>query len=132
MNKSFHKYPRILAIAPSTRGFGYAVLEGHKVLVDWGVKSVEGDKNAGSIKKVEEMIAHYNPQVMVFEDTATKESRRCPRIQALTKRLVAVAESRTIKVKLFSQTQVRRVFLGDDRGAKKPPAQNIVQRVSDK
>src|ERR1035438_8249467 len=120
MNNILPKYPRILAIAPSTRGFGYAVLEGHKQLVDWGVKSVEGNKNAGSIKKVEEMIAHYNPQVMVFEDTATKESRRCPRIQALTKRLVAVAESRTIKVKLFSQTQGRRGFFLAERGRKHP------------
>jgi Holliday junction resolvasome RuvABC endonuclease subunit len=128
VNNISPKYQRILAITPSSRGFGYAVLEGHKVLVDWGVKSVEGDKNAGSINKVEEMIAHYNPQVMVFEDTATKESRRCPRIQALTKRLVAVAESRTIKVKLFSQTQVRRVFLGDDRGTKHALAKIIVQR----
>jgi hypothetical protein len=57
MNKSFPKYPRILAIAPSTKGFGYAVLEGHKMLVNWGVKSVEGDKNAGAIEKIEDMIA---------------------------------------------------------------------------
>jgi Holliday junction resolvasome RuvABC endonuclease subunit len=128
VNKTLPKYPRILAITPSTRGFGYAVLEGHKTLVDWGVRSVEGDKNAGSIKKVEELIAHYNPQAMVLEDTGIKGSRRSPRIQALTKRLVAVAESRTIKVKLFSQTQVRRVFLGDDRGTKHALAKIIVQR----
>jgi Holliday junction resolvasome RuvABC endonuclease subunit len=121
-------YPRILAIAPSTRGFGYAVLEGHKLLVDWGVRSVEGDKNAGSIEKVEEMIAHYNPQVMVLEDTVTKGSSRCARIQALTKRLVAVAESRTIKVALFSGKQVRRVFFGDAGGTKHALAEIIAQR----
>src|ERR1019366_1636733 len=129
MNKSFHKYPRILAIAPSSRGFGYAVLEGHKLLVDWGVKSVEGDKNAGSMGKVEEMIAHYNPQVMVLEDTATKGSRRSPRIKTLTKRLVAVAPSRTIKVALFSQKQVRRVFFGAaDDGTKHGLAEIIAER----
>jgi Holliday junction resolvasome RuvABC endonuclease subunit len=128
MNKLFPKYPRILAIAPSTRGFGYAVLEGHKILVDWGVKSVKGDKNAGSIEKVEEMFAHYEPQVMVLEDTATKESRRRTRIKALTKRLVALAESRNIKVALFSQKQVRRVFFADGRGTKHALAEIIAQR----
>src|ERR1039458_10214711 len=71
MNKTLPKYPRILAIAPSTKGFGYAVFEGHKMLVHWGVKSVKGDKNAGAIEKVEDVIARYNPQVMVLEDTAT-------------------------------------------------------------
>src|ERR1035437_2564684 len=98
MNKVFPKYPRILAITPSTKGFGYAVLEGQKLLVDWGVKSVTGDKNAGSIEKVEEMIAHSDPQVMVLEDIAIKGSHRSPRIKTLTKRLITVTERRTLKV----------------------------------
>src|ERR1035441_1634545 len=128
MNKVFPKYPRILAITPSTKGFGYAVLEGQKLLVDWGVKSVKGDKNAGSIEKVEEMIAHYNPQAMVLEDTGIKGSRRSPRIQALTQRLIAVAERRTIKVALFSQKKIRRVFLGDWGGTKHALAEIIAER----
>src|SRR6266853_1504076 len=122
------KYPRILAITPSTRGFGYAVLEGHKLLVEWGVKSVTGDKNAGSIEKAKAMIAHYNPGVSVLEDTATKGSRRWRRIQALTKRLVAVAERRSIKVALFPQRQVRRFFLGDAGGTKHALAEVIAER----
>ena len=128
MNKTLPKYPRVLAITPSTRGFGYAVLEGHKLLVDWGVRSIEGDKNSGSIKKVEEMIDLYIPQVIVLEDTATKGSRRSARIQALTKRLVALAGRRTIKVALFSQKQIGRVFFGDTGGTKYALAEIIVER----
>src|ERR1017187_7841845 len=128
MNQSLPKYPRILAIAPCTKGFGYAVLEGHKILVNWGVKMIEGDKNAGAMEKVEDMIAHYDPQVMVLEDTAIKGSRRSPRIKRLTKRLVAVAERRTIKAVLFSQKQVRRVFFGDDPGTKHALAEIIAER----
>jgi hypothetical protein len=124
----FPKHPRILAIAPSTRGFGYAVLEGQKMLVNWGVKSVKGDKNAGSINEVEKMIAHYGPEIMVLEDTATKESRRCPRIQALTKRLVALAEGRSIKVALFSRKQVLRTFFADGCGTKHALAEIIAER----
>ena len=108
MDKTLPKYPRILAIAPSTKGFGYAVFEGQKLLVDWGVRLVEGDKNSVSIKKVEGMINLYDPEVMVFEDTTNKESRRSPRIQALTKRLVAVAESRSVDVVLCSQKRLFR------------------------
>lgn len=117
-----------MAIAPSTRGFGYVVLEGHKELVDWGVKSVKGHKNNGSIKKVEELIAHYNPQVMVLEDTLAKASRRSTRIQALTKRLIALAESHKIKVALFSQKQVQRVFFADGCGTKHALAKIIAER----
>jgi len=32
------KVIRVLAIDPSTRGFGFAVLEGPSRLIDWGVK----------------------------------------------------------------------------------------------
>lgn len=131
MNTIFPKYPRILAIAPSTRGFGYAVLEGRKELVDWGVKSVTGDKNAGSMEKVEEIIAHYNPQVMVLEDTEAKGSRRSARIRVLTKRLIALAESREIRVVLFSQKQVRRVFFADGCGTKHALAEIIAGRFPD-
>jgi hypothetical protein len=128
MNKIIPKHLRILAITPSTRGFGYAVLEGHKELVDWGVKSVEGDKNAGAIEKAEEMIFHYNPQVLVLEDTAIKGSRRAARIQAITKRLVALAEGHNIKVALFSQKQVRRIFFADEYGTKHALAEIIAKR----
>jgi Holliday junction resolvasome RuvABC endonuclease subunit len=128
MIKSLPQYPRILAIAPSTRGFGYAVIEGHRLLVHWGVKSIEGDKNSGSIEKVKAMIARYEPQVIALEDTATKESRRSPRIKALTKRLVTVAESHKMKVALFSQIQERRAFLGDAGGTKHALAKIIAER----
>jgi Holliday junction resolvasome RuvABC endonuclease subunit len=128
MNTNFPKHPRILAIAPSTKGFGYAVLEGHKELVDWGVKSVTGDKNAGSVVKVEELIAHYNPQVMVLEDTVAKGSRRAPRIQKLTKRLINLAERRPVKVALFSRKQVRRAFFADGRGTKHALAEIVAKR----
>ena len=128
MTKSLPQYPRILAIAPSTRGFGYAVIEGHRFLVHWGVTKIEVDKNSGSIEKVKTMIARYEPQVIALEDTATKESRRSGRIKALTKRLVTVAESHKIKVALFSQIQVRRVFLGDALGTKHALAEIIAAR----
>jgi Holliday junction resolvasome RuvABC endonuclease subunit len=98
------------------------------MLVNWGVKTVEGDKNAGAIKKVEEMIAHYNPQVMVLEDTASKGSHRTSRIKTLSKQLVAVAERRTIKVVLFSQKQIRQAFFGDARGTKQALAKSIAER----
>ena len=128
MKNIFPKHPSILAIAPSTNGFGYAVLEGHKILVNCGVRTVSGDKNVGVIRNVEEMIAHYNPQVMVLEDTATKGSRRSPRIKAVTKRLVVLTESRTIKVARFSQKQIRGVFLGDGGGTKHAQAKIIAER----
>jgi Holliday junction resolvasome RuvABC endonuclease subunit len=122
---------RILAIAPSSRGFGFAVLEGQEKLVDWGVKSIKGDKNTGSIARVEELIAHYQPGVIVFEDHLAKQSRRSARIRALSKRIIALAKSRNVTVALLSREQVRRVFFADGQGTKYALAEILAARFPD-
>ena len=122
------KHFRILAIAPSSRGFGFAVLEGQETLVDWGVKSIKGDKNTGTIAKVEEMIVHYQPDVIVLEDHSTKHSRRSARIQALSRRIIAFAKGRNVAVTVFSREQVRRVFFADGQGTKHALAEILAAR----
>jgi Holliday junction resolvasome RuvABC endonuclease subunit len=128
MRKILPKHPRILAIAPSTRGFGFAVLEGLDTLVDWGVKSVKSDKNPQSLAKVEELIVHYQPDVLVLEDTSTKHSRRSTRIRALSRKIFAAAAIHKVSVALFSQDQVRRVFFGDGQGTKHALAEILASR----
>lgn len=122
-------YPRILAVAPGTRGFGYAVFEGQDVLVDWGVKSVTGDKNSRCLAKVKEMITRYQPRVMVLEDTSAKDSRRSMRIRTLTRKITALASSRNVKPVLFSRSQVKRVFFANSgEGTKQALAEILAKR----
>src|SRR5258705_10069488 len=131
MKRTIPKYPRILAIAPSTRGFGFALVEGLNTLVDWGVKSLARDKNIGSIAKVTAMIAHYQPDVMVVENTSIKPFRRSPRIRALSKRIMRLAESRGVTVISFSREQVRRTSFPDGQGTKYALAEIIAKRFPD-
>ena len=128
MNLINAEHTRILAIAPSTRGFGFAVLEGPETLVDWGVKSVNGDKNTRSLAKAEDMIVHYQPGVLVLEDNSAKLSRRSTRIRDLHQNLIAMAASRSVKVSSFSRDQVRRVFFGKDQGTKHALAEILAKR----
>src|SRR5437016_10027402 len=97
MSRSNEKNLRIIAIAPSTRGFGFAVLEG-ETLIDWGVKTVKGDKNKQCLPKVRKMIAHYQPGVMVLEDHSAKGSRRSSRIRVLGEQIIAIARSQKVTV----------------------------------
>ena len=50
MSRAYTKDIRVLAIDPSTRGFGFAVLEGPERLIDWGVKETKIDKNKRTLK----------------------------------------------------------------------------------
>jgi hypothetical protein len=122
------KHYRILAVAPSTRGFGFAVLEGREALVDWGVKSVDGDKNARSLERLEALVACYLPEIIIMEDHSAKGSRRSPRIRELGRQIIAAASKRKIRVALFSQQAVRRTFFADGEGTKHALAEILAKR----
>lgn len=128
MTQAHTKHTRILAIAPSTRGFGFAVLEGQETPVDWGVKSVKGDKNSQCLAKVKVLIAQYQPGVIVLEDTSAKESRRAPRIRALTKKIITLASSRKVKAVLFSHKRIREAFFTHGKGTKHALAEILAKR----
>jgi Holliday junction resolvasome RuvABC endonuclease subunit len=128
MNQINPKHFRILAIAPSTRGFGFAVLEGQESLVDWGVKTVNTDKNSQSLTKVKEMITHYQPGALVLEDASAKGSRRSPRIRKLSRQIIKMAATRKVSVKLFSRDQVMKTFITDGQGTKHALAEIIAKR----
>ncbi len=114
----------------SSRGIGFAVMEGKNILVDWGVKTVKGDKNARSLSNVANLIMHYRPDAIVLENTGLKGSRRRSRVHALTKEIVAMAEGEHIKVKQFSRKQLNLAFIKNEAGTKHALAEYIASRFS--
>jgi len=119
---------RILAIAPSSRGFGFVILEGEETLVDWGVKQADGNKNAQSLAKIRKLLTHYQPELVVLQNTSSEHCRRSPRIKALTKRIRAAVIKRKIKVALFSHEQVRGVFFDNGLGTKDRLAEILAKK----
>lgn len=122
------KHLRLLAIAPSTRGFGFAILEGKEMLVNWGIKTVKGDKNARSLAQMAKLLAHYQPDVVVLQDMSPKDSRRSARIRELAEEMIALAATHKIKVKLFSREQVMRFFFEDSDGTKHALAEILARK----
>lgn len=102
---------RVLAIDPSTRGLGFAVLEGPRRLLDWGVREAAGDKNAECVRIVLELIDHYHPHVLVLENTAAEASRRRMRVRELLEAIRAAARQKGVKVLEETSGRVRRAFV---------------------
>ena len=108
MNQTLIKNSRILAVALSSRGFGYAVMEGQNEFIAHGHKIVEReDKNVKSSIWVENLIARYQPGIMVLQDVAAKGSRRAPRIKSLHRQIVKLAGKHKIQVKHFSHDGIK-------------------------
>src|SRR5262249_9514985 len=110
MSRAYINDIRVLAVDPSTRGFGFAILEGPDRLIDWGVKETKVDKKRRSLRFIAELIHRYQPNVLVVEDYTGKGSRRCRRVRKLIKEISRLAVQRKIKVRNFSRLKVKQAF----------------------
>lgn len=118
---------RVLAIDPSTRGFGFAVLEGADRLVDWGTRSAREDKNRQCLKKIGELIDCYQPDVLVVENCAAG-SRRCERVRRLMDAICVLAGRRKVGTRRFSRQKVQAAFADSSAVTKHEIAAAIAKR----
>jgi hypothetical protein len=115
----------VLCIYPSAKGFGFAVFEGSRLLVDWGVKGVHGErKNAQSLRKMRELLAFYRPDMLITEDYKGAASRRGSRIRELIDAISDLAAKKGVASRSFSRAEVRDGF---GLTAKRAIAQSIAQ-----
>src|ERR1035437_8901769 len=127
MNQTMSKQVRILAIAPTARGFGYSVMEDGAIL-ECGYKGVRGNKNGKSVFKIEKLMKQSLPDVVVLQDVYAEGCYRAPRIKALHRKIVRLAANHNCKVKLFSVNQLRDALLDDPKGTKHEMAAMLAQR----
>jgi hypothetical protein len=111
MSQKEPSHPLVLSIFPSTKGFGYALFEGPKSLVDWGIKIARGArKNAQSLERTSDLLAFYRPDVLVLEEYEGRGSRRATRIEKLIVAMAAAAEKERIDIAFFSRGELRACF----------------------
>jgi hypothetical protein len=123
-----NKTVRILAVAPLSRGFGYAVMEGPDKLVACGNKAILHDKNARALAWVNRFIQFYRPDVLVLPNVGAADTHRAARIKTLHRKIVAWAGQQQLKVRLVSVTQVRTQLLGAVKGTKFAVAQTLATK----
>jgi Holliday junction resolvasome RuvABC endonuclease subunit len=99
---------RVLAIDPTTRGFGFVVLESTCTLVDWGGKVIRKQNETTTLEKLSKLIAHYRPEVLVFEDH--KGSRRCARVRKLLDAVGRLVAIEGLRSRCIAVSHMKRVF----------------------
>jgi hypothetical protein len=118
---------RILAIAPSARGFGYCAMQGQAVL-GCGRKGAKGDKNLHSMAKIKRLMKEFLPDVLVLPDIDAKGCRRSPRIKALHREIVRLAAAQKSRVALISGKRLRKSLLGNPKGTKHEMAETLAKK----
>ena len=107
---TLRRRPRALAIAPSTYGIGFAVLEGPTRLIDRGIRFGKQDKNTTCIACVEELILTHDPDILIIEDYASPGSRRRKRIRSLLRMIARRSDRAGLWTYAYSRGQIRGCF----------------------
>lgn len=126
------KQARILGLVLSSRGFGYAVMEGENALLDFGRKRIYGDRNEGTLAGIQQVINRNKPDVLVLQDVScAKGTYRVPRVKELTRKIVALAKQQDLKLVKISGRELRARLLGNEDGTKHEMAVLMAQRFPD-
>jgi hypothetical protein len=105
---------KVLAIAPVSRGFAYALFESVDGLVDWSNKEVRrvADKNAQCLVFIERLLRLHRPPIVALGDWRDPRSRRSLRIRLLLARIADHAAATGIVVATYRRADVAAVFEG--------------------
>jgi Holliday junction resolvasome RuvABC endonuclease subunit len=127
MKSTKPNHKRVLAIDPTSRGFGFVVLESPTTLVDWGVKAIRPQKEGKVLAKVSELIRHYRPEIIVLEDH--RRSRRCARIQNLLDGICRLATAEGLKSRCVPVSRVKKIFCTFRANTKHEIAHAVAQQL---
>lgn len=127
MNNENAKQKLVLAVDPATRGIGFALFEGPRQPIDWGVKDAKVDKNAQGLLRIQRLMDFYHPDVIVVEDYAGEGSRRSTRVQQLIKDIKRLAQTKGIKTYSYSRSAIRKTFAQSGAKTKYEIAKKIAE-----
>lgn len=108
MSRSPLEVTRVLAIDPTSKGIGFAVLEGSDRLVDWGVKLASGNEEC--LRRADVLIARYQPEVLIVERTDVRGCRRRPRALELIRDVLALGSKHGLRTRRVSRQATLRHF----------------------
>lgn len=120
----------VLAVSPSVYGFGFALFEGARSPIDWGVRYIKSRAHRENLTKVRSLMNWYDPDVLVIEDEK-RSFRRSQRIHLLLRDIARLGARDGIEICRLSRRDVAECF-GRFGGVKKRDiALTIVQALPD-
>lgn len=124
-------FQRLLAIDPYLRGFGWALLEGPDLLVDWGIYQTRTKRPERALGRVAALLDRYAPHVVVLEDTHHPRCRRRGRASALISEIMDMAKASNVAVRVVPMDDVREHYRAAGARSKDAVARLVADRFSE-
>lgn len=123
--------PRIIAVDPMNRGFGYVVFEGPERLIDWGTTHARRNTHNACLDRLRGLLERYAPGVLVLENWRARSCRRCARVRRLLGDMKKLATSRRVSVRPVAAQSFKKVFTCAGAFTKDAIAAAIASRYPD-
>jgi hypothetical protein len=117
----------VLAVHPTTRGFGWVLFESPLAPVDWGIASSKRASNARLAARFERLLKRYDPSVLVLEEF--EGGVRVDRIQRLCRSMIHLAACKGMDTPVYRRNAIRTVFASVGASTRYEIAQVIAQHL---
>jgi hypothetical protein len=99
----------VLAVHPTSRGFGWVLFEGPLAPVDWGMSAAKKGRDGRLLNRFARLLDRYEPAVLVLEEFEGRV-QRAAHIQQLCRFIIHLASSRGMDTPVFSRAAVQGCF----------------------
>ena len=119
----------VLAIHPTSRGFGWVLFEGSLVPVDWGIASAKVNRSAQCMVRFKQLLDQYQPSALVLEKFEEDDSHRGERIRALAQTMHGFANNRNMDTPVYSREEVSITVTGNAKANRHAVARAVAVRL---
>ena len=124
---SSQKSGLVLAVFPTSRGFGWILFEGPMAPVNWGIASVKNNHSAWCMMRFGKLLDLYQPKAILFEVNVATEKAKSGRVAVLGQDMRGFAASRDIEIHLYSRAEIAAALLSDENASRRA----VVELVAD-
>ncbi|MEI9996386.1 MAG: hypothetical protein WDM91_17440 [Rhizomicrobium sp.] len=105
----------VLAVHPTTRGYGWILFDGPGSALDWGIVSIRRSRSTRLLTRFERILARNHPETLVLEDVDDASESRGVRATELSRSMLHLAHCAGMRTSVFPRSAVRACFAA--RGA---------------
>lgn len=122
---------RVLAIHPTTTGFGWVLFDGPQNPVDWGTATIPDRSDKSVLARLELLLLRNLPAEFVIENADVAGSRRNGRIRRVCRKAIELAKKKGIKPTAYAHSEVIGTFATEIARTRYEIAEVIAKRIPD-
>src|SRR5580692_2479503 len=108
----------VLAVRPTSRGFGWALFEGPLAPVDWGIATAKVNKSAQCMVRFKQLLDQYHPSALILEKFDDEDVHHSERIRTLAETMRGSANTRAMDTPIYGKKEVSITVTGNAKASR--------------